>query len=176
MKIYEYSPQKNIKRLATITGSLLGGAVILILIYKLIPRISSPWLFQLLAVGMLMLAIFITARYIMKSYVYAIVEENGEKLLTVTEIQGRHTITVCRLSLSGLEAVMIADDSAPGSEASIKEHIRIEKRKSYNYCIDLFENRYLCIFTNEGGDAIAVKLSFDEGLDSMLKKVCDEEK
>ena len=98
MKIYEYTPEKNTKKLAGVTGLLLGGAVILILIYKLIPRISSPWMFQLLAVGMLMMAVFITSRYIMKSYVYAITEQDGDRLLTVTEIQGRHTITVCRIS------------------------------------------------------------------------------
>ena len=84
MKLYEYAPQKNTKKLATVTGSLLGGAVILILMYMFIPNLGTPWMIQLLAVGMLMLAIFITARYIMKSYVYAIVEENNEKLLTVT--------------------------------------------------------------------------------------------
>ena len=167
MKIYEYTPKKNTKKLAGVTGLLLGGAVILILIYKLIPRISSPWMFQLLAVGMLMMAVFITSRYIMKSYVYAITEQDGDRLLTVTEIQGRHTITVCRISLTNIQEVTVADN---GQDAPVKNRIRSEKRKSYNYCIDFFEDKYACVFACEGGEDIAVKLSFDEKLCELLGK------
>ena len=162
---------KNTKKLATVTGALLGGAVILILMYKLIPNLGTPWMFQLLAVGMLMLAVFITARYIMKGYVYAIVEEENEKLLTVTEIQGRHTITVCRLALSGLETVVIVPKGDKSADMSVKERIRSEKRKSYNYCSDLFEEKYICVFSCESGESIAVKLSWD----GKMEKLLDEE-
>ena len=170
MKLYEYSPQKNTKKLATVTGALLGGAVILILMYIFIPDLGTPWMFQLLAVGMLMLAVFITARYIMKSYVYAIIEENGEKLLTVNEVQGRHNITVCRLSLSGLETAIISTKGDKPTDTALKDRIRSEKRKSFNYCSDLFDEKYICIFSTECGDPIAVKLSWDQKLEDMLEE------
>ena len=136
MKIYEYTPEKNTKKLAGVTGLLLGGAGMLILIYK-------------------------------KSYVYAITEQDGERLLTVTEIQGRHTITVCRISLTNIQEVTVADN---GQDAPVKNRIRFEKRKSYNYCIDFFEDKYACVFACEGGEDIAVKLSFDEKLCGLLGK------
>ena len=170
MKIYEYTPEKNTKKLATVTGSLLGGAAILVLMYLFIPRISAPWLFQLLAVGMLMLAVFVTSRYIMKSYVYAIVEEESEKLLTVTEIQGRHTVTVCRLALSGLETAVIVPKGDAVAEAAVKQRIRSEKRKSYNYCADLFEEKFICLFSEESGERIAVKVSWEEKLEELIEK------
>ena len=170
MKIYEYTPQKNTKKLARVTGALLGSAAILVLMYMFIPRISAPWLFQLLAVGMLMLAVFITSRYIMKSYVYAIVEEEEEKLLTVTEIQGRHTITVCRLSLAGLQTAVIVPKGDAIAEAAVKQRIRSEKRKSYNYCADLFEEKFICLFSEESGERIAVKVTWDEELEKIIEK------
>ena len=170
MKIYEYTPMKDTKKLATVTGSLLGGAAILVLIYLFVPKISAPWIFQLLAVGMLMLAVFITSRYIMKSYVYAIVEEEGEKLLTVTEIQGRHTITVCRLSLAGLEAAVTVPKGDTVAQAAVKQRIRAEKRKSYNYCIDLFEEKFICLYSEEGGERIAVKVTWEEELEKLIEK------
>ena len=52
---------------------------------------------------------------------------------------------------------------------SVKERIRSEKRKSYNYCSDLFEEKYICIFSCESGESIAVKLSWDETMDRMLE-------
>ena len=170
MKLYEYTPQKNVKKLGSVTGLLLMGAGILILIEKLIPRLSSPWMFQLLAVGMLMLCIFITSRYIMKSYVYAVTDEEGSTDLTVTEIQGRHVITVCRISLSGLESVIVAHKGDPASDNPVKNKIREDKRKSFNYCSDFFEEKYICIFCEDGGTPIAIKLSWDEKLEKIIEE------
>ncbi len=169
MKIYEYVPKKNTKKLASVTGALLGGAIILVLIYTLLPNPASPWMFQLLAIGMLMLAVFITARYIMKSFTYAIIEENGERLLNVTELQGRRAITVCRLSISGIQTVTVASKNDKASDISVKERIRSEKRKSYNYCSDLFEDKYICIFSEECGEKIAVKLSWEQTLEQVIE-------
>ena len=175
VKIYEYTPQKNVKKLGLITGLLLLGAVILIIIQRLMPNLSSPWMFQLLAVGMLMLVIFITARYIMKSYVYAIIDEDGSVDLTVTEIQGRHVITVCRISLSGLESVVVAYKGDPASDNPVKNKIRADKRKSFNYCSDFFDEKYICIFSDEGGTAVAVKLSWDEKLEKLIEEYLVED-
>ena len=170
MKLYEYTPQKNVKKLGAVTGLLLIGAGILMLIERLMPNLSAPWMFQLLAVGMLMLSIFITTRYIMKSYVYAIIDEDGSVDLTVTEIQGRHVITVCRVSLSGLESVVVAYKGDPASDNPVKNKIRTDKRKSFNYCSDFFDEKYICIFSDEGGTPIAVKLSWDEKLEKMIEE------
>ena len=175
MKLYEYTPQKNTKKLAIITGSLLCGAGILMLMNMFLPRITAPWMFQLLAVGMLMMVVFITSRYIMKSYVYAIIEEDGDTDLTVTEIQGRHVITVCRLSLSRLEAVVIVPKGDRMSETPVKEKIQKDKRKSYNYCSDFFDEKYICLFSNEGGTPVAVKLSWDKTLEDMLAQHLNED-
>lgn len=170
MKLYEYTPQKNVKKLGLVTGLLLIGAVILMLIERLMPNLGTPWMFQLLAVGMLMLSIFITSRYIMKSYVYAIIDEDGSVDLTVTEIQGRHVITVCRISLSGLESVVVAYKGDPASDNPVKNKIREDKRKSFNYCSDFFDEKYICIFSDEGGTSIAVKLSWDEKLEKIIEE------
>ena len=169
MKLYEYTPPKNTKKLATVTASLLGGAIILVMMNSFLKNISTPWVFQLLAVGMLLLGVFITSRYIMKSYVYAIIEDDGSVDLTVTELQGRHVITVCRISLSGLESVVIAYKSDRASDMPVKEKIRKERRKSYNYCSDFFDDKYMCLFSDEGGTEIAVKLSWDEKLEKIIE-------
>ena len=170
MKIYEYSPVKNIKKLGAITGVLIIGAAVLMLSTLLWGEMEYRWVIQLLSVLMLALGVFITSRHIMKSFVYAIVSDGEQGAdLTVTEIQGRHTVTVCRIGLDGIEEVVTVEQGDRQKITELKERIRKQKRKSYNYCSDLLDEKYVCIFACESGEAIAIKLSYDERLTQLLE-------
>lgn len=169
MNLFEYTPQKNIKRLSILTGTLFIGAAVLMLTTLLIEGMPYRWVIQLISLCMLSAGIFITTRYAMKSYVYAVVSAEDGNDLTVTEIQNRHTITVCRIALSSIEETVTVSVGDNGANDMIKRRIRAEKRKHFNYCADLFPEKYICLFVNECGDSLTIKLSWDGALEDILK-------
>ncbi len=169
MKLFEFTPKKNTKKLSTITGLLLLGAAVLMLLTVIMKDMSYRWAVQLLAVGMLVMQIFITTRYMIKGFVYAVIEDDGATDLTVTEISGRHEITVCRIAMSSIERVIVVPQNDRPAELAVKNQIREEKRKIFNYCVDLFADKYICVLSNEGGTPIAIKLSWDESLEKLFE-------
>lgn len=173
MKLYEITAPKNIKKLRSVSAVLLFGAAAVMAVTMILQNMPYRWIFQLVALCMLGAAIFFVSRYIMKNFVYAIVKDSRESEnadLTVTEIQGRHTITVCRISLSGIEETVTVDRANKEQAEAVTKRIKAEKRKVYDYCGDMFGDRYVCVFSQEYGEALAIKLSYDEELSRLLTK------
>lgn len=175
MNLFEFCPKKNIKRLSLTTGLLIFGSLLLMIMTMVLQEMAYRWAIQLLSLGMLAMGIFITTRYVMKSYVYAVLGTDEGNDFTVTEIHGRHTVTVCRIAMSNVAYAVIVPLGDREAEADIKNRIRADKRKVYNYCADLFGEKYICLFAREGGEAIAIKLSWDESLEKLFEKRDDSE-
>ena len=170
MKLYEHIPRKDTKRLSVTTIASFAGAAAMMMISMIFPAMSYKWAVQLLGIGLGAVGVFFTSRYIMRSYVYRveIFDENEGPELTVTEIQGRHVITVCRLTLSSIDgAVTVCPTDKPEVD-TLKARITAEKRKRYDYCADMFGDKQLCVLATVGGEGIAVKLSYDEQLERLL--------
>ena len=174
MKLYEFTPQKDTKKLSSISGVLFIGAILIMLCTIIFGGMAFRWVFQLTALGMFTAAIFITTRYVMKSFVYRIEssdnteDENSSPDLTVTEIQNRHTITVCRLALSGIEETVILTPDNKATASDLKQRIKSEHRKFYNYCADFMPQKQICILVTECGEKLAVYLSYDEELERIF--------
>lgn len=169
MNLFEFRPEKNVKKLRTVTGILLLGAGVLMLVTVISGDIPYRWAVQLISLGMLAISIFITSRYIMKSYVYAVIKGDNGNDFTVTEIQGRHTITVCRIGLASIEQTVIVPLGNKQADTEVKNKIKSEKRKMFNYCADLFDEKYICLFVNECGESMAIKLSWGEELERLFE-------
>ena len=174
MNLFEFCPQKNIKRLALTTGLLIFGALLLMLLTMVLQDMAYRWAIQLLSLGMLAMGIFITTRYVMRSYVYAVMRTDDGDDLTVTELHGRHTVTVCRVSMDNVAYALVVPMGDREAEADVKNRIKADKRKVYNYCADLFGEKYICLFVREGGEAIAIKLSWDESLEKLFENKSDD--
>lgn len=169
MNLFEFRPEKNVKKLGMITGLLLMGASVLLLVTVIISDVPYRWAIQLLSLGMLTVSIFITSRYIMKSYVYAVIKaDDGGNDFTVTEIQGRHVITVCRIGLSSVEQAVVVNQGDKVADTEVKNKIKSEKRKSFNYQADLLGEKYICLFVTECGEQMAIKLSWGEELEKIF--------
>ena len=168
MNLFEFTPQKNAKKLTQVTGLLFIGAAVLMVMTMLLPNIPYRWAVQLLSVGMLAMGIFIMTRYVMKSFVYAVIKTDDGNDFTVTEIQNRHTVTVCRIGMSSIEKVFVADINDKQTDSDIKKLIKADKRKKFNYCADLFAQKYVCIFSCEAGTPIAIRLTWDESLEAVF--------
>ena len=165
MKLYEAVAQKNLKKLRSVSAVLLFCAAAVMAVTLILQSLPYRWIFQLIALCMLGVAIFFISRYVMKNYVYSVTaSEDTSTDLCVTEIQGRHTITVCRISVSGIEEVITVDRADKAQHESVTKRIKTEKRKIYDYCGDMFGEKYICVLSQEYGEPLAIKLSFDEEL------------
>ena len=169
MKLYEFIPQKAHRKLSLISSLLLIGAVTVMLCTTILGDISYKWIFQLVSLIMLTAAIFIISRYVMKSYVYRIeATDNSSPDLTVTEIQNRHVVTVCRLAVSSIEKITVIPSDDKATLNSTKADIRQMHRKFYNYCPDFMPQKKLCLFATECGEPLAVFLTYDSELERIL--------
>ena len=170
MKLFEFCPHKNIKKLSCVTGLLIFGALLLMVLTMIMQEMAYRWSIQLLSLGMLAMGIFITTRFVMKSYVYAVERTDDGDDLTVTEINGRHTITVCRIGMDSVTHAIVVPSADREAGADVKRRIKADKRKAFNYCGDLFCDKYICVFAREGGEAFAIKLTWDESLERLFDK------
>jgi hypothetical protein len=174
MNLFEFIPEKNIKKLHRLVGACLFGALALMAVTAIFREMAYRWAVQLLSVGLLMMGVFILTRYIMKSFVYAVIRTDRGDDLTVTEVQGKHRITVCRIALEGIERIIVVEQGDKQTDAQIKQTCKEQKRKRFNYCADLLDEKYICVFANECGESLAIKLSWGEQLEKMLGDALSE--
>ncbi len=168
MKIFEFIPKKNTQKLTTMIGLLLMGAAVMFLITMLNADMPYRWAIQLLGLGMLAMMIFIVTRYLMKNFAYAVLRTDDGDDFTVTELQGRRAVTVCRIAMSSVEQVIVVEQNDRQADTALKNMVKAQKRKMFNYCADLFTDKYICVLSNEGGVDIAIKLTYDESLEGLF--------
>ena len=177
MKRYEYIPKKDTKRLTKIVIALaVGGTVLFLLPIGL--NIPFEWLSQMLGVSLITGMIFIISRCIAKTFIYAIVENDENKLdLTVTETDSRgkkHT-TVCRVALSGITEAYLLCPERPEEKEKIKEltkKAKDEQRKIFSYNHDINPTPICLLFLEECGEPLFIKLSPDQELFGYFERAC----
>ena len=170
MGIFEFKPQKNIKKLQLVLGILLLGSIAVLLLTYIL-TFPAEWTVQLLGLGMLGMGIFVFTRYIIKDFVYASVkDENGGIDFTVTEQTYKKSVVVCRISTANVEKIFVVDQGDKTKELQLKQLIKNGKYKRFNYCADLFDEKYICVLANECGQPVALKLSYHPSLESFFKE------
>jgi len=168
MNLFEFVPAKNNKRLGLISGLLLIGGAVMLLVTYVFNEIAGKWFFQLLAVGMCGVSIFLVSRYVMKNYIYAIISTEGGNDFTVTELQSKKKTTVCRISVSNIEKAVVIEPGNKSGEDAVKALIKQGKYKRFNYCADLFDEKCIYLLADECGEKVAIKLSWGEELEAYL--------
>ena len=104
MNIYEYTPPKDSKKATGIVVILFSLAAGLFLFTMLI-NIPYSWILQLIAIISFTAAVFMITRYLAKSFLYSINQNNDNTIdLDVLEITngGKKQITVCRISTNSI--------------------------------------------------------------------------
>lgn len=163
--MYQYIPQKsNKKAMYLVCLFLIGGGLLMFLSTKLKGIVGFIWVFQLIGLSLCAASIFIFSRYVSKGYIYAVTDDGD---FTVTETQGRKRITVCRLSVASASRIESFEGSDTDKINALKKQIKSEKRKVYNYCIDLVPSR-VCYILSEEYDEIAVIFQPDEKMLDIL--------
>ena len=168
--MYEWNPKSANTTARKLILLFFIGAGALMLVTMLFPSVPFRWVFQLIALGLLSAAIFFVTRYVTKSFLYRIeTTADGSADLTVTEISsgGKRRITVCRIGLDHILTRELLDNPAKTSErlASLKK----EKIKYYDYTVEYQSAESILLIVNEGGEEIALRLSFDADLFALLR-------
>ena len=174
MNIYEYEPPKDSKKatgIVIILFSLAAG----LLLFTMLLNIPYEAILQLIAIFALTAAVFIATRYLAKSFVYSVNQNDNATLdLYVTEITngGKKQITVCRIGIIGIEESYVINKTEKSSIDTEKALIKNAKQdgvKIFNYCPDINPVKYSIIIGEECGEKYLIKLSFDDKLCEYLK-------
>ena len=176
MKIYEYIPSKNRTRINGVIIILIAVAAAVFSTPMLFPSMAFKGVFQFVSVLCLVGTIFIIARYVAKTFVYSIVQNDDSSLdLTVCEITNgnRKRTTVCRVGIDNFTEVHLLypeNSTDKLKEKEICANARSEHRKSYDYCHDIKASPICIILLEECGEPLLIKLSPDQTLMKYLDK------
>ncbi|MBQ8849020.1 MAG: hypothetical protein IJ011_01650 [Clostridia bacterium] len=161
--MYELRPAKTNNKAQRIIFLFFAGAAALLFVTVPLKGMPFIWVIQLLAILLLVAAVFLVTRYVTKGYVYTVADAdgNGAPDLTVTEVSagGKKQLTVCRVSLSSIEKAI-----AIGANDGTLKDLRKEKKRIFDYRPDIEPEKSILAFSNEGGEEIVLLLAFDEGL------------
>ena len=144
------------------------GASALMLITMLVPSIPFRWVFQLIALGLLTAAVFLVTRYVTKLFFYRLEQTQSGIDLTVTEASanGKRQITVCRIGLNAIEECVLLEN--PVAEKERLREIRKACVKLYDYTLELHPAQSIFLIVTEGGERLAIRLSYDKTLFDLL--------
>ena len=167
--MYEIIPKRTNKA-AEYVASIMIVTAFLAMFFTTLPSLPYRSVMQLAAMVMLAFSILMITRYTLSAYSYAVIsaDVSGEFDFTVTELKRKSHITVCRISLSSIEKVALVKASDKKLSAKLKASAK--SRKRFNYCIDVAPSQYIYLFAEECGERIALKLSYDKKLYSILKE------
>ena len=173
--MYTSIPPKNPKKITGIV-LLLAAAAALLFFFSVLPlNIPFKWSFQLVAIGFIAAIIYLTTRYVVKSYEYHVYpRENaehgftGEYDLAIIETNGKARVTVCRIGLENVSAVMRIEAS---NASDVKKAITDEKRQRFIYVADINPPIKCCIFAEEAGVPLAITITADDELFELLGKI-----
>ena len=164
--MYSYKPEKTNKIAEGAAIFLLAVSAILI-IFPSIIEISYVGVVQTIGMAAAVTALALLTRYTFKSFYYTVREGDGEDSLdlVVTECQGKREYAVCRIALSSIEEIVIADEN---NKDELKK--RCAGRKVFSYFVEISPKNQCCIFATECGEKLVIKITPDEGLLGILKK------
>ena len=165
--MYGFRPQRTNNKAQNLIILFFIGAAALFLLSIPLDGFGFVWVVQLLAILLLVAAIFLVTRYVMKSFEYAVEPANGGADLTVTEVSsgGRRRITVCRISLSGIGSIRVIEGADGGAKA-----LRKAGKKIFDYRPELSPERYLLVEAKEGGEEFVLLLAYGEEFLSILER------
>ena len=173
--MYTYIPPKNPKKITGIVLLLAAGAALLFFFSALPLNIPFKWLIQLFGICFIAAIIYLTTRYVVKGYEYHVYpRENSERAFTgeydlsIIETNGKARVTVCRIGLENVSAVMRVEAS---NASDIKKAIADEKRQKFIYVADINPPIKCCIFAEEAGVPLAITITADDELFELLGKI-----
>ena len=168
--MYEYTPKKENNKAAHLTLLLLIGGFLLLALTSAFPSLPFRWAFQIVGILLIGIGIYLYTRYFTRTFSYAIVvREDGSRDLTVTECQRKSRVTVCRLSLSGIERIEIVRAADRERAKALKKMLLAEGRKLFSYTVNLAPASVCYLVATECGQPLVILFEPDAQLLRMLE-------
>ncbi len=171
MKIYEHIPTRNYQKLTGIIVILISAAAGFFAFPLIFSDMPLRSLFQLTGIACLAAVVFIASRYIMKTLVYMLIEnDEGGIDMTVTEVTngGKSRITVCRFSLDNIESAENFSAVEKQKKKQAVAEAKKEHRKLFNYCPDPLSDPVCIIKVTECGEPLLIKIAPDAELQGYI--------
>ncbi len=174
--MYQVVPKRTNTKASGLILLFFAGAAALMLITMLVPSIPFRWVFQLISLFLLTVAIFFVTRYSTKSFFYRIEsrggEDRGDLTVTETDTKGKKQITVCRVGVCNV----IRCDHLKDPKQAEGALIDLKKRriKLFDYTVDFHPADSILVLVNEGEEELAIRLSFDLVLLQLLTPAEEE--
>ena len=131
----------------------------------LFPGVPLRWVFQMVALALLTVGIWLLTRYVTKIFIYCI-DEAGDLTVTEANTKGKRRVTVCRVAVAGVRrrTVIRSDEELK----RLRKKLRSEGKRYFDYVTDYRPSESILIEVNEGNERFGIRLSYDERLYAML--------
>lgn len=162
--MYEYTPN-NSKLREKITVTVSGVLALTLYAVSVLPGTAFAWAFQLGAVLCLTLAVLITARFLLRRFVYSVgPSDYGSGMdFVILEIYGKRMTTVCRIALENIRKVELWTKENKSRFAAEKHRERF-----YRYVAELSLRNAVLIRAEESGEEFFLLISADARLLALL--------
>lgn len=162
--MYEYTPNSS-KLREKITVAVAGILAIALYLVSALPGTTFAWAFQLGAVLCLTLAVLVTARFLLRRFVYSVEpsDRGSGTDFVIRELYGKRVTTVCRIALEEIRRV------EPWTKES-RSHLASEKngKRFYRYVAELSSRDTVLIQAEESGEECFLLISADAQLSAIL--------
>ena len=162
--MYEYTPNSS-KLREKITVAISGVLAVVLYVVSVLPGILFAWVFQLGAVLCLTLAVLVTARFLLRRFVYSVEpsDRGSGTDFVIYEIYGKRITVVCRIALENIRKVERWTKERKNRLAAEKEYKRI-----YRYVAELsLQNTVMVWIEGSEGEGILL-IPEDERLSAIL--------
>ena len=163
--MYELIPSKTNKTAARLVALMFFGAAAVLLCTVLAPAVPFRWAFQLVAILLLTVGVFLTTRYLTKLFFYRITED-GDLTVTEAAANGKRQVTVCRVAVSGVRELCLPE--SPDQVKELKKRLRREKIRLYDYTVDYRPVQSIFVIVLEGDTPLCIRLAYDQTLAKLL--------
>ena len=171
--MHEYTQMANrTNKIAQNVAAFLFTTALVLLAFSAIFNVSFSGVYQSLSIICLSTGTLILTAYVMRDYRYSVVKnDDGSLDLTVTEVKKKSNITVCRVSLAGIEAVEIYS-----KERADELRKKGRGRKTFSYFPEISPPRQCWVYVSECGEDYLLKLVPDDELLRILELAAEWEK
>ena len=164
MYSYSYVPQRDIKKcsLIPLIGFILGFGFMYFA--NIIPYATF---LQVIGIGVLAITIFLTTRFVVKSYVYSTQEiGEGDYDFVVNEISGRKSRAVLRINADEITDFIYSPDGKVPSKYAGKNGKDILR---YDYCQDFMPKDAYYLYASLREGKVCIKFSPDTHLAEIIE-------
>lgn len=166
--MYEYAPKSKKTKEKVVLGLTLVLAAACFGVSQ-IEQIPYPAIYQLLMIFSLVGTVMITARCLMRNYIYRVEprENGGEGDLpdfTITEYYGNRVTVVCRISVGDIRGITPVTKKNRDAISAMQK-----KKRAYYYTGELQSANAYVLTVEQDEDEFFLRICADEGLLQALK-------